>query len=236
MGFITEVHHTSTRHSILVEEDPDAYCREGPVKPGCDKMYFQIHNETRVLRDEGCDRRSIEEASAADLKAGQRVRADHRGYDVAESYPGQTTAHSVVICDDAQDPADGVSSPAGGVFFPKLKKSVPTQLVVAIGELSVDERGCLRVDDEGARDDRGWTPLWTPQYELDTRGGGVQVLDAKGRVVARVGEEVRMGGGGIDRASLAESDFMDERLMRQLFERCPGDYWIVFAGDVNIPR
>ena len=201
------------------------------------KMTFTVNDETRVVRDEGCDQRAVEEGSAADLKKGQRVRADRTGHIVLETAIGQTTARSVVIC--AEAPVNETtmgSSPDAEVFFPKLKKSVPTPLVMTIGELSVDEAGCLRVADKWARDERGWTPLWTPQYELDTRGGEVQVLDAKGRVVARVGEEVRMGGGGIDRASLEESNFMDERLMRQLFERCPGDYWIVFAGDVNIPR
>ena len=81
---------------ILVEEDPDADCRgdQGPLKPGCQKMYFDIGNDTRVLREEGNDRKA---AKPADLKEGQRVSADYTGNDVAMSYPSQTSARWVVI-------------------------------------------------------------------------------------------------------------------------------------------
>ena len=79
---------------ILVEEDPDANCRKGPVKPGCDKMYFAIEDSTRLLWETGNRTTS---ASISELGKGQRVRADYTGYDVAESYPGQTTARTIEI-------------------------------------------------------------------------------------------------------------------------------------------
>jgi hypothetical protein len=83
---------------ILVEEDPNANCRQrGPLKPGCDKMYFDITLKTSVFRQQGNDRKA--EASAADLKEGLRVAADYTGYDVAESYPSQTFARTVLILD-----------------------------------------------------------------------------------------------------------------------------------------
>jgi hypothetical protein len=77
--------------------------------------------------------------------------------------------------------------------------------------------------------------LWAPQYELDTGGDGIRVLDKKGRVVARVGEKVIMGGGGIDRKTLKEHSFMGEQPMRELFERCSGNvYWMVLDGDMHL--
>lgn len=57
-------------------------------------MYFDIEDGTRVFREEGDDRTA---ANATDLKKGQRVSADYTGYDVAESYPSQTFARTVVI-------------------------------------------------------------------------------------------------------------------------------------------
>lgn len=77
-------------------EDPSADCRgdRGPLKPGCEKMYFDIGDGTRVLREEGNDRVA---ANATDLKKGQRVSADYTGYGVAESYPSQTDARTLVI-------------------------------------------------------------------------------------------------------------------------------------------
>jgi hypothetical protein len=43
-------------------------------------------------------------------------------------------------------------------------------------------------------------------------------------------------GGEIDRATLEERNFLGERVMRELFERCLGRYWLVSDGEVKIPR
>ena len=195
--------------SILVEESAD--CGEGSDDPGCEKIYFRITSETRVFREEG-----EAGASPGDLEEGQRVRADYTGYPLAESYPAQTTARSVVILDSA--------SSAAGVFFPK-QRPVPigTPDARGSGELAVDGEGCLRMkaDADGA----GYVPLWPADFELD---GGVpmQVLNENGRVVARVGEEVVMGGGSVGRETLQENEVLDERTKRTLFERCPGPYFL----------
>jgi hypothetical protein len=112
-----------------------------------------------------------------------------------------------------------------------------TPLLPLIGKLLLDREGCLRVDDPTFdQDDPGYVPLWPPQYKPDVERGDVQILDGKGRVVARVGEGVDMGGGEIDIATLEEFTFMDERLMRELSERCPGRYWLVSNGEVKIRR
>ena len=93
------------------------------------------------------------------------------------------------------------------------------------------------MNDPGAKCDLGFVPLWTPQYEPDTGNDGIRILDGRGRVVARVGEHVTMGGGGIDRKTLEERDFMEERSMRKLFGRCSGnDYWMVSNGGCAQPR
>jgi hypothetical protein len=129
----------------------------------------------------------------------------------------------------------GSSSSSTEVFFPKLKQVEDTPLVVAQGEFFVDEDGCLRVDDVGARGELGFVPLWTPQYELESEGDGIRVVDKKGHTVARVGEKVHMGGGAIGRKDLEEHAFLDERTMRELFERCSGkDYWLVSDRGVNL--
>jgi hypothetical protein len=82
---------------ILVEEAPDADCRggRGPLKPGCEKMYFDVTGKTEVFRKGGDTRK--ERASAAELHEGLRVSADYTSYDVAESYPSQTAARVVTI-------------------------------------------------------------------------------------------------------------------------------------------
>ena len=172
-------------------------------------------------------------SSAADLAEGQGVRAE--GGFVMESYPGQTTARSVAVCSAPPESAAG-RPPDTGVFFPEVSRPADSPLLIARGAFFLDEAGCLRVADVTNRGERGYVPLWPPAYELETPDEGVRVTDGKGRVVARVGERVFMGGGGIDRETLEEYGFLDERTMRELFERCPGDnYWMVLGGDVRLP-
>ena len=93
-GVITEVDHTDTGHWILVEADPTADCRNGPVKPECGKMYYNIRDQTDVLREAGSNRKVA--ASPSNLQTGQLVRAWRTG-PYATSYPGQARARTVVI-------------------------------------------------------------------------------------------------------------------------------------------
>ena len=88
-----------------------------------------------------------------------------------------------------------------------------------IGELAVSE-GCLRM---GSAD--GYLLVWPPGFRLSTENDQIQVLNGAGQVVARVGEEVYMGGG--EKRYLEQ---LDEYVRRQLPPDCPGPYWIVGEG------
>ncbi|MCA1687254.1 MAG: hypothetical protein LC714_01335 [Actinobacteria bacterium] len=90
------------------------------------------------------------------------------------------------------------------------------------GQLVLDDEGCLRLEEHPGHTDT--VPIWPAGFELDTGGGEVRVLDEEGRVAAKVGERVYMGGGGIPKDQVTVAN---ERMLRELFERCPGEYWIV---------
>jgi hypothetical protein len=126
--------------------------------------------------------------------------------------------------------ACGADPPTGGgettaparVFFPQQPPGGESMMAETSGELVLDDEGCLRV--KATPKDPGATPVWPADYELDANGDEIRVLDEEGRVAAKVGEEVYMGGGEIPKGQVT---LTDEQMLRELFERCPGEYWIV---------
>lgn len=94
----------------------------------------------------------------------------------------------------------------------------------ARGRLVLDEEGYSRV----VGDDRV-VPIWPADFDVECEGGEVLVLDRWGWIVARVGERVHMGGGGIGRESPVEGNVIDEEQKQKLLERRPGSYFLVGA-------
>ncbi len=92
------------------------------------------------------------------------------------------------------------------------------------GEI-VEVDGCLRV---GSRD--GSLIIWPDGYRAGMQDGRVVVLDGSGRIVARVGDQVSMGGGEVSREHIEGWDLIDPKPPAA----CPGPYWI--AGEVGTAR
>jgi antitoxin component of RelBE/YafQ-DinJ toxin-antitoxin module len=111
-----------------------------------------------------------------------------------------------------------------GVAFPRQGPIEGPRVVMEaelIGQLVLVD-GCLRIDSiHGAE---SLLPIWPPEFGLAAEGDEIQVLDGEGQVVALVGEEVYMGGGGGSAAGLAEC------VQQQLPATCTGPYWIVGDG------
>lgn len=114
--------------------------------------------------------------------------------------------------------------PVPGVAFPRQKpvEGIVREMVsLLIGDLVLVD-GCLRVN--SIYRDTSYLPVWPPEFTLGSQDGEIQVLDGAGQVVARVGQEVRMGGGGGSATSLADC------VRQQLPADCVGPYWFVGAG------
>ena len=118
-GFITELSGTAA----LIEENP-------LEASGSNKASVGITAETQIFMQQGPDRVP---AAPEDLAVGQLVEATFIG-PVAESYPVQTTAGSITIIEDPNEPA--VPPPSGGGVLPDTGGAALPPVVLLAG-------GCL---------------------------------------------------------------------------------------------
>ena len=94
-----------------------------------------------------------------------------------------------------------------------------------VGKL-VLKNGCLRAEapPRSGHDNRSRLIIWPRSFTLNTEDGYVRVVDATGRIAARVGDHVRFGG-SISSPQTARI----QELEKELPSRCPGPYML--AGD-----
>lgn len=111
-----------------------------------------------------------------------------------------------------------------GVFFPRqVPQRGDVPMAATSGELVVDGAGCLRLV---YPDGDNQVPVWPSDYGLGAEDGEIYVLDGEGNAAARIGDLVRVGGGGVG-TSLEGIAIVGEQTKRELYERCPSSYWIV---------
>lgn len=112
------------------------------------------------------------------------------------------------------------------VFFIKQRPGGLPASAAGGGELVIDENGCPRMRNAG--DGPDYLLVWPANFEMSAEGGEVKLLGGEGKVMARVGDEIRIGGAGI---SASEASFESEEEMGRHFgvpEACRrGAYWVV---------
>ena len=170
---------------------------------------------------------SIANLFASQVSGSSKARVSGSGKADHYREPGERTAH----------PGSGrrttavEGTPEDEVFFPRQRTSGLGPSALGHGKLVVDDEGCIRM--KPTPKDPGFVPIWPSDYELDTEGDKIQILNGKGKVVAQIGKEVSMGGGQVD----VQRFIVDARTARELRERCPGGgYWVVTEGFVHMPR
>lgn len=153
-----------------------------------------------------------------------------------EQDPGTTGAattptHGTTKEDTTVGPAPDTTSSSphdsSDLFFPTQEPTEgPRAVMEALtsGTLVV-EKGCILLRHE---DGSAELPVWPPGWNLRTAGREVTILDDAGRVVARVGDVVRMGGGQVT-ADETEGGYERLRQSLKIPEECPGPLWIVGA-------
>lgn len=121
--------------------------------------------------------------------------------------------------------AERPSSPPG-IFFPTVPigDEYPGALIEGVLEV---RSGCVFV---AAHEDR-WLLLWPEGSRHENVDGELEILDENGKVVARAGERLRVGGGETNPIEVGGSGAA-ERWATDLTgvdipERCGDLYWIV---------
>jgi hypothetical protein len=125
----------------------------------------------------------------------------------------------VVSYEPLVDVPDGLT-PVPDVDFPQVRARTTVDLLMDLPGLLTMEDGCLRIVPPG--EEVGYLIIWQPDYFLNDNQGVLEVWDREGQVVARVGQAITLGLGGLPGDGQVET-FLREPLPAQ----CPGPYWLM---------
>ena len=114
------------------------------------------------------------------------------------------------------------------VYFPKQDGTLTTDQETErfAGELVVDGK-CLKVDSPLRVRDRAYVPIsplliWPSAFSLSVEDGDVGIVDATGRVVARVGDEVQFSA-----FDLTYQQAIEHGGLEKISPACAAPYWAV---------
>ena len=112
------------------------------------------------------------------------------------------------------------SAASSRMIFPVQDPS-NSQMDALLTGVLINEDGCLYVRGGGAG--RTVLPIWRDGYDYSGSGEDVAILNASGKVVARVGQKISMGGGQAARPL--------HPTYRERVGHCRGPFWV--AGDIS---
>ena len=115
------------------------------------------------------------------------------------------------------------SSPLFPVQLEKYAKE-PYPTALGRGWLALDDN-CLRLKPFYFFG-KGVLLIWPYGYSLETESKEIRILDNDGRVVARVGHWIKVGGGEVP------LEIVEKYIGKPLSDNCTGPYWLV-SGVIN---
>ena len=124
---------------------------------------------------------------------------------------------TMVAYEPPGDTPPSALTPVPNLFMPQLRVRTGGMDALLQGRL-VAEEGCLRVR---TSENESYLVIWQPDYFLNDNHGQIEILDRDGEIVARLGEEIRMGGGG------ASGPEFNAYLGKAILSRCTGPYWLM---------
>jgi hypothetical protein len=90
------------------------------------------------------------------------------------------------------------------------------------------ENGALRLTNKYAANDNTALLVWPHGFSCRVKGDEIHIFDDKGRFVAAIGDQLRVGGG-----EGASAGFIDSLASPPLLADCPGPYWLVSPSIIN---
>ncbi|WAS98006.1 hypothetical protein [Nannocystis punicea] len=127
----------------------------------------------------------------------------------------------------APEPAAQPPAAAGSIpVLPELRQASDAFMEALLSGTLIEQSGCLRVSPDGKQP--GHLLIWQPGYTARRTGEQLEVVDGTGKVVARVGEPLRTGGGQVPM-----SDELQKQLKAPLDAACVGPYWLM--GQLQAP-
>jgi len=139
-------------------------------------------------------------SSSVDVKGNQVIVdiTDRALWDDALQQKGMTLP-GYVVTEVIYEPLRGTPSfpvtPVPAFFFPQLRARSAMFMTALLQGRLVMVNGCLRV--VTSNEPQGSLILWQLDYFPTLKESGIEILDRNGQVVARVGEPISLGGGGI---------------------------------------
>lgn len=141
---------------------------------------------------------------------------------------------AAVGCAPTSDTVAPAATSADTVVLPTALRAFPQQLPVegerarltstAEGQLALRD-GCLRLVNSHDEADKGYLIIWPGAYTVKEEAGSLAIYDGQGHFLAKVGDDVVMGGGEDNQtAPLTDTVF---GLTEPTPAECPGPYWIM---------
>ena len=163
---------------------------------------------------------------AANAPAGSADRTSTTG--TPEGTTAEETTTDLPPEENAYDPPAQAPQKQAGLFFPQKPRPGGLSLSALGGGKLVVKNSCIYMGTRHHSD----VVVWPYGYSLSRKDGEIRILNEKGKVVAQVGEEVRIGGGEITQAEAgptpeaARRQFEEKRGELGVPNRCRGPLWV----------
>lgn len=126
---------------------------------------------------------------------------------------------------------EAITTDERAIYLPVQPPSGSSMMALLEGTL-VEVDGCLRIEDGHYAD--GWLVLWPFGSDIRVGDDRIEVINEDGKLVARVGEWMRAGGGAVENTSGMAG--LDEMIPGMPIDGCNGPYWVAATLETMVEQ